>query len=32
MLQRYSVKKGNYLKCPVCNEEVIPAEVEEVEE
>ncbi|MDO8550439.1 MAG: type I DNA topoisomerase [Ignavibacteria bacterium] len=31
MLQRYSVKKGNYLKCPVCNEEVIPAEVEEVE-
>ena len=32
MLQRYSVKKGNYLKCPNCNEEVIPAEVEEVEE
>jgi DNA topoisomerase-1 len=32
MLQRYSVKKGNYLKCPICNEEVIPAEVEEVEE
>ncbi|RPI70692.1 MAG: type I DNA topoisomerase, partial [Ignavibacteriales bacterium] len=32
MVQRYSVKKGNYLRCPVCNEEVIPAEVEEVEE
>ncbi len=32
MLQRYAVKKGNYLKCPVCNEELIPAEVEEVEE
>ena len=32
MLHRYSVKKGNYLKCPNCNEEVIPAEVEEVEE
>ena len=32
MLQRYSVKKGNYLKCPNCNEEVIPAEVEEVED
>ena len=32
MLQRYSAKKGNYLKCPVCNEDVIPAEVEEVEE
>ena len=32
MLQRYSVKKGNYLRCPNCNEEVIPAEVEEVEE
>ena len=32
MLQRYSVKKGNYLKCPACNEEVVPAEVEEVEE
>jgi DNA topoisomerase-1 len=31
MLQRYSVKKGNYLKCPNCNEEVIPAEVEEIE-
>lgn len=32
MLQRYSVKKGNYFRCPVCNEEVVPAEVEEVEE
>jgi len=31
MLQRFSVKKGNYLKCPVCGEEVIPepAEVDE---
>ncbi len=29
LLQRYSAKKGNYLKCPVCNEDVIPAEVEE---
>lgn len=32
MLQRYSVKKGNYFKCPNCNEEVAPAEVEEVED
>jgi DNA topoisomerase I len=29
--QRYTVKKGNYLKCPVCGEEVVPAEVEEAE-
>jgi len=29
--QRYSVKKGNYLKCPNCGEEVLQ-EVEEVEE
>ncbi len=32
MEQRYSVKKGNYLKCPVCSQEVLIEEVEEVEE
>ncbi len=32
MEQRYAVKKGNYLKCPTCNEEFIPQEVEELEE
>jgi len=32
MEQRYSVKKGNYLRCPVCSEELVPEEVEEVEE
>ncbi len=32
MEQRYSAKKGNYLKCPVCSEELMPEEVEEVEE
>ncbi len=32
MEQRYSLKKGNYLKCPVCKEEILPEEVEEVEE
>jgi len=32
MLQRFSAKKGNYMKCPVCNEELVPAEVEEVED
>ncbi|OGU73617.1 MAG: DNA topoisomerase I [Ignavibacteria bacterium RBG_16_34_14] len=32
MSQRYSVKKGNYLKCPVCSMEMVTAEVEEVEE
>ena len=32
MEQRYSVKKGNYLRCPVCSEEVVIEEVEEVEE
>jgi DNA topoisomerase-1 len=31
MEHRYSVKKGNYLKCPVCGEEVIIEEIEEVE-
>jgi DNA topoisomerase-1 len=31
MEHRYSVKKGNYLKCPKCGEEVIIEEVEEVE-
>jgi DNA topoisomerase I len=31
MEHRYSVKKGNYLRCPVCGEEVIIEEVEEVE-
>ncbi len=28
MEKRYSVKKGNYLKCPQCGEEVIPEEIE----
>lgn len=28
MEKRYSVKKGNYLKCPVCGEEVILEEIE----
>jgi DNA topoisomerase-1 len=31
MEHRYSVKKGNYLKCPKCGEELIVEEVEEVE-
>ena len=31
MEQRYSVKKGNYLKCPKCGEELVPEEVEELE-
>jgi DNA topoisomerase-1 len=31
MEHRYSVKKGNYLKCPKCGEEVIIEEVEGVE-
>jgi DNA topoisomerase I len=29
MEQKYSAKKGNYLKCPVCGEEIIPEEVEQ---
>ncbi len=28
MEKRYSVKKGNYLRCPVCGEEVILEEIE----
>ncbi len=32
MEHRYSVKKGNYLKCPKCGEEQTIEEVEEVEE
>ncbi len=32
MEKRYSVKKGNYLKCPKCGEEKTVEEVEEVEE
>ncbi len=32
MEQRYSVKKGNYLKCPTCGEELIIEEVEELKE
>ena len=32
MEHRYSVKKGNYLKCPVCGDELVQEEVEEVEE
>jgi DNA topoisomerase I len=31
MYQRYTVKKGSYLKCPNCGSEVIQSEVEEVE-
>jgi DNA topoisomerase-1 len=31
MEKRYSVKKGNYLKCPKCGEELVPEEVEELE-
>lgn len=27
--KRYTAKKGNYLKCPNCGEEVVPEEVEE---
>ncbi|MFO7446511.1 MAG: type I DNA topoisomerase [Ignavibacteriaceae bacterium] len=29
MEQKYSAKKGNYLKCPVCGEELIQEEVEQ---
>lgn len=29
MEQRYSVKKGNYFKCPACGEEVLPQDNEE---
>jgi DNA topoisomerase-1 len=32
MEQRYSIKKGNYLRCPLCGEEVITEPVEESEE
>jgi DNA topoisomerase-1 len=32
MEKRFTQKKGNYLKCPVCGEEVIHEEVEELEE
>ncbi len=32
MEKRYSVKKGNYLRCPVCHEELIPEEVESSED
>ena len=32
MQKRYTVKKGNYLKCPECGEEIIQPEVEENEE
>ncbi len=31
MEQRYSVKKGEYLKCPKCGEELVPEENKEVE-
>jgi DNA topoisomerase-1 len=31
MEQRFSQKKGKYLKCPECGVEVIPEEVEELE-
>lgn len=32
MEDRYTEKKGKYLKCPVCAEEVIQEEIEELEE
>lgn len=32
MGERYSKKKGNYLKCPVCGEELIAEEVKEEDE
>ena len=32
MEKRYTKKKGDYLKCPVCGEEVVQEEVEEIEE
>jgi DNA topoisomerase-1 len=32
MEERYSAKKGNYLRCPVCSEEVIPQEAEQESE
>jgi DNA topoisomerase-1 len=32
MEQRFTQKKGKYLKCPECGIEVIPEEVEEIEE
>jgi DNA topoisomerase-1 len=32
MEQKFSKKKGKYLKCPVCGEEVIKEEAEEIEE
>ncbi|MHB1687520.1 MAG: type I DNA topoisomerase [Ignavibacteriaceae bacterium] len=32
MEQRYSAKKGSYLRCPVCSEELVLEKVEEVEE
>jgi hypothetical protein len=32
MEKRFMQKKGNYLRCPVCGEEVIKEEVEELEE
>jgi DNA topoisomerase-1 len=32
MEQRYSKKKGEYLKCPVCGDEIVQEEVQEIEE
>jgi len=32
MEERYSAKKGNYLRCPICSEEVIPQETEQESE
>jgi DNA topoisomerase-1 len=32
MEQRYSKKKGDYLRCPVCGEEIVQEEVQEIEE
>ncbi|GAB4297025.1 MAG: type I DNA topoisomerase [Ignavibacteriaceae bacterium] len=29
MLEKYSAKKGNFLKCPVCGEEVVPEKQED---
>ncbi|MHB8853995.1 MAG: type I DNA topoisomerase [Ignavibacteriaceae bacterium] len=32
MEHRYSVKKGNYLRCPICHTELVPEDVEELKE
>jgi len=32
MESKHTKKKGDFLKCPVCGEEIIKEEVEEIEE